>query len=130
MAFIQRDYIGRLPYGLWFDEEERVEYLFDRGYSGMASRPVDEPWKVTLLPVRRFIVHSTESWFYTDATSPRLKADYRRRAEQILCKFMLGHDVRNFIHDKSKKPKTGGKYLPRCLPPRDRRINLIGDNSD
>ena len=125
MAFIQPDYIGRLPYGLWYDAGTRTEYLFDRGYCGFASRPVDEPWKVNVLPVRRFIDHSCESWFYTDATSPRKNAYYRRRAEQILCKFMLGHDVRGFIHDRSERPQTAGQYLPSHLRPRDPRIDLI-----
>ncbi len=128
MAFIQPDYVGRLPYGLWYHEETGLEYLFDRGYCGLASRHVDEPWKVTLLERRRYIGGSSESWFYTDGTSPRMKTEYLRRSERILCKFMLGHDVRSFIHGFSKKPVTGGKYLPQCLRPHDPRIDLIAES--
>jgi hypothetical protein len=125
MSSKQREYIGRLPYGLWYDSMSRTEHLFDRGYCGMASRPVDEPWKVTIHAKRHYIGCDSEAWFYSDATSPMKSQNALNRVERVLSKFLLGHDVRRFIQDQSEKPDTGARYLPGYLRPRDPRLDQI-----
>ncbi|SHJ70793.1 hypothetical protein SAMN05444000_1125 [Shimia gijangensis] len=125
MSFKQTNYAGRLPYGLWIDRKGRTEHIFDRGYCGLASRPIDEPWKVTVHPKRHYIGGDCEVYFYSDATSPKSSPAALSRAERVLGKFVLGHDVRGYLKDQARKPKTDGKYLPMRLRPRDRRIDEI-----
>ncbi|NRB18297.1 MAG: hypothetical protein HRU33_12170 [Rhodobacteraceae bacterium] len=125
MTIIQREYPGRLPYGFWFDKRNRTEHIFDRGYNGMASRSVDEPWKVIVHQQRHYIGGHSEAWFYSDATCPQRSQAALKRAERVLSRFLLGHDVRAFLQDQARKPQTGGKYLPSYLRPLDPRVSLI-----
>ncbi|MEP1202170.1 MULTISPECIES: hypothetical protein [Rhodobacterales] len=107
------------------DPKSKIEHLFDRGYQGLASRPVDDPWKVIVHSKRHYIGGDKEVWFYTDASSPSQSPDALHRAERVLSRFVLGHDVRGFIKNLTRKPKIGGKYLPQYLRPLDPRLVQI-----
>jgi len=127
MATPQDDYAGRLPYGLWFGPEQGREYLFDRGYNAIASRPVDEPWRVEVYPTRKFRDAGPgreERYFHSDNKSPRVCKDAKVRCERILARFVSGRDVRAWLQCNEGKPplpgclepKTKGKYLPDSIP--------------
>ena len=124
----QRDYATRLPYGYWFEPETRQEHLFDRGYNGIASRPVDKPWEVVVHPLRAYIPINgprVEEWFYTGNSEPGRDDAALRLCERILARFCSGNDVRVWLKVNRKRdlhlpnsllPKTRGRYLPKSIP--------------
>ncbi|NDR55380.1 hypothetical protein [Aliiruegeria sabulilitoris] len=120
MSSIRTHYAERLPYGYRFDPETGMEHLFDKGYEAIASRPVAEPWRVTVLPHRKHISAPVTRYFYTTGTDgpilgSRIDKRNRTRLEAILSRFVCGLDVRGLWGEVDKGdpvPKTGGNYLP------------------
>lgn len=130
MGFPQDDYAGRLPYGYWFSPSQGREYLFDRGYNAIASRPIEKPWEVTIYPKRRFIDAGpgrVEKTFYTDGITPRRNNGTLAMCERVTARFCMGRDVRAWLRGNREKkislpqqtePKTGANYLPDRVAPR------------
>ena len=135
----QRDYATRLPYGYWFDPETRQEHLFDRGYNGIASRPVDKPWEVVIHPLRTYLPGTgprVESWFYTYSEPGRDDAALCM-CERVLARFCSGNDVRVWLKENRERalhlrntllPKTRGRYLPKSIPVVMAEEELAGEN--
>lgn len=122
MPMAQATYKDRLPYGYSFDKENRVESIFDRGYRILATRSVDEPWKAVYCEKPLPKGPSGESFFVCKerAISPRRAAiENLQTRERVLCKFMLGLDVRALIKSGNRYRRVrGAKFLAENNPRR------------
>ena len=93
MTFKQTDYDRCLPYGYRYDEETGTEYLFDRGYTPIASRNAEGPMVVVAslapdLPASK--PSDYQVYFYT---SGFLASPGTRRVPQ--CERILSRFIRN-----------------------------------
>lgn len=90
MGYIQPDYEGRLPYCWAWDPETRTEYLLNRGYNAIASRPADDPLAATLLQGTRHPDHAFNASFYDDGNSPPARQTDPRPLRARLCSLHAG----------------------------------------
>ena len=97
MAFKQTDYDRCLPYGYRFDAETGTEYLFDRGYTPIASRNAEGPITVAVAPAPDLpALKQTDyqGYFYVSTTFTTPNPRRIPSCEGILARFVLGLPVR------------------------------------
>lgn len=99
MAFLQTDYDRCLPYGYRFDAETGTEYLFDRGYTPIASRNAEGPMTVAVAPAPDLPALKPtdyQGYFYVSGFLASPGTRRVPQCERILARFVLGLPVRTF----------------------------------